>query len=34
MVISQLLGRERSNFGDPEQVRFKSFELARKFLAQ
>ncbi|MBW2310842.1 MAG: C_GCAxxG_C_C family protein [Deltaproteobacteria bacterium] len=34
MVISQLLGRERSNFEDPERVRFKSFELARKFLAQ
>jgi C_GCAxxG_C_C family probable redox protein len=34
MVISQLLGRERSNFEDPERVRFKSFELARKFLEQ
>ena len=34
MVISQLLGRERPNFEDPERVRFKSFELARKFLAQ
>jgi len=34
MVISQLLGRERSNFEDPERVRFKSFELARKFLWQ
>jgi C_GCAxxG_C_C family probable redox protein len=32
MVISQLLGRERSNFEDPEKVRFKSFALARKFL--
>ena len=32
MVISQLLGRERSNFADPEKVRFKSFALARKFL--
>ena len=34
MVISQLLGRERSNFEDPERIRFKSFELARKFLWQ
>jgi len=34
MVISQLLGRERSNFEDLERVRFKSFELARKFLWQ
>jgi C_GCAxxG_C_C family probable redox protein len=34
MVISQLLGRERSNFEDPEKIRFKSFELARKFLQQ
>ena len=34
MVISQLLGRERSNFADPEKVRFKSFTLARKFLEQ
>ena len=34
MVISQLLGRERSNFADPEKVRFKSFALARKFLEQ
>jgi len=34
MVISQLLGRERSNFEDLERVRFKSFELARKFLQQ
>jgi C_GCAxxG_C_C family probable redox protein len=31
MVLSQLLGRERSNFADPEGVRFKSFALARKF---
>ena len=29
-----MLGRERSNFEDPERVRFKSFELARKFLQQ
>lgn len=34
MVISQLLGRERSNFEDPERVRFKSFELARNFLQE
>jgi C_GCAxxG_C_C family probable redox protein len=32
MVLSQLLGRERSNFGDPEQVRFKSFALAKKLV--
>ena len=32
MVMSQLLGRERSNFEDSERVRFKSFELARTFL--
>jgi len=31
MVLSQLVGRERSNFADPEKVRFKSFALARKF---
>jgi len=34
MVISQILGRERSNFEDPERIRSKSFELARKFLEQ
>jgi C_GCAxxG_C_C family probable redox protein len=34
MVISQLLGRERSNFRDPERIRFKSFELVRRFLQQ
>jgi C_GCAxxG_C_C family probable redox protein len=32
MVISQLSGRERSNFADHEEVRIKSFALARKFL--
>jgi C_GCAxxG_C_C family probable redox protein len=32
MVLSQLLGRERSNFQDPERVRFRSFALARKLL--
>jgi C_GCAxxG_C_C family probable redox protein len=31
MMISLLYGRERSNFGDPERMRFKSFELARRF---
>lgn len=34
MVLSQLLGRERSNFEDPERIRFKSFALARKFLQE
>jgi len=34
MVLSQLLGRERSNFEDPERVRFKSYLLAKKFLEQ
>jgi C_GCAxxG_C_C family probable redox protein len=34
MVISQLLGRERHAFDDPEGIRYKSFELARKFLQQ
>ena len=34
MIISQLLGRERSNFEDPERIRFKSFELVRRFLQQ
>ena len=32
MVLSQLLGRERSSFDDPEQIRYKSFALARKLL--
>jgi len=31
MVISQLCGRERDNFADPERIRFKSFDLARRF---
>jgi C_GCAxxG_C_C family probable redox protein len=30
MVLSQLLGRERSRFDDPERIRFKSFELAKQ----
>lgn len=34
MVISQLLGRERSDFADAERVRFKSFALANKFTEQ
>ena len=32
MVISQLLGRERSNFEDSEGIRFRTFELAKKLL--
>jgi C_GCAxxG_C_C family probable redox protein len=32
MVLSQLKGRERSNFEDPEKVRFKSFDLASKLV--
>ena len=32
MVISQVVGRERSNFEDPEGIRYKTFELTRKFL--
>jgi C_GCAxxG_C_C family probable redox protein len=31
LMISLLCGRERSNFADPERIRFKSFELARRF---
>ena len=34
MVLSQLLGRERSSFDDPEQIRYKSFGLTRKFLEE
>jgi len=30
MVLSQLLGRERSIFDDPERVRFRSFDLAKQ----
>ena len=29
MVLSQLLGRERPNFDDPEGVRFKSFDITK-----
>ncbi|MBW1666649.1 MAG: C_GCAxxG_C_C family protein [Deltaproteobacteria bacterium] len=32
MVLSQLLGRVRSNFEDPERVRFKSYELTKKLI--
>ncbi|UCE34404.1 MAG: C_GCAxxG_C_C family protein [Deltaproteobacteria bacterium] len=32
MVLSQLVGRERSNFDDPEGIRHKTFELTRKLL--
>lgn len=32
MVLSQLCGRERSNFEDPERIRFKSFELTKKLI--
>jgi C_GCAxxG_C_C family probable redox protein len=32
MVLSQLVGRERSNFEDPEGIRYKTFELTRRFL--
>jgi C_GCAxxG_C_C family probable redox protein len=31
MAISQLLGRERSNFSDPEGLRFKTFALVEEF---
>ena len=31
MAISQLLGRERSNFSDPEGIRHKNFKLVREF---
>jgi C_GCAxxG_C_C family probable redox protein len=31
LAIGQLCGRERSNFADPERVRFRCFTLSRKF---
>ncbi len=34
LAISKLLGRERSNFKDPEGVRFENFKLVRKFTQQ
>jgi C_GCAxxG_C_C family probable redox protein len=30
MVLSQLLGRERTRFDDPEAIRFKTFDLAKQ----
>ena len=30
MVLSQLRGRERSGFDDPEGIRFKTFDLAKR----
>jgi C_GCAxxG_C_C family probable redox protein len=30
MVLSQLMGRERSRFDDPERIRFKTFDLAKR----
>ena len=38
MVLSHILGRERSNFSDPDRIRFKSFDisnmLVEKFLEE
>lgn len=34
MVISLLLGRERSHFEDPERIRFENFRLVREFTKQ
>ena len=31
LVLSSLLGRERNNFSDPEGIRLKTHQLARKF---
>ena len=31
LAISQLMGRERSNFKDPEGIRFENFKLVREF---
>jgi len=30
MVLSQLLGRERARFDDPEGIRFRTFDLAKR----
>ena len=30
MFLSSLLGREKNNFSDPEGIRFRSFEIAKK----
>ncbi|MBW1695645.1 MAG: C_GCAxxG_C_C family protein [Deltaproteobacteria bacterium] len=32
MVLSHLVGRERSNFSDPERIRFKCFDVSKKLL--
>jgi len=34
MAISQLLGRERSDFKDPDGIRFENFRLVREFTQQ
>jgi C_GCAxxG_C_C family probable redox protein len=34
MVLSQLMGRERANFSDPEKIRFKSFDIANKLVVK
>jgi C_GCAxxG_C_C family probable redox protein len=34
MVISQLFGRERFDFNDPEGIRFENFKLVREFTLQ
>jgi C_GCAxxG_C_C family probable redox protein len=31
LVLSSLVGRERNNFSDPEGIRHKTLQLARKF---
>jgi len=32
LVLSQLIGRERSNIEDPENIRFKSYDLVNKLV--
>jgi len=32
MVLSQLVGRVRSKFDDPERIRFRSYELTKKLI--
>ena len=32
MVLGQLIGRERSNFSDPDRVRSKSFDMTKKLV--
>ncbi len=34
MAISQLCGRDRSNFADPDRIRFKTFELVRELTVE